>query len=94
MMAKTFSECRRVLRDEGVLTVMFTHKKQEAWEALFSAIIAAGFQVNAAWPIRTEGWHSLHQARKNSAESTVILVARKRVSGNTGYFDAELRQRS
>ena len=23
----------RILRDEGVLTVMFTHKKQEAWEA-------------------------------------------------------------
>jgi adenine-specific DNA methylase len=92
MMARTFSECRRVLRDEGALTVMFTHKKQEAWEALFSAIIAAGFQINAAWPIRTEGWHSLHQARKNSAESTVILVARKRIDGGTGYFDSELRR--
>jgi len=92
LMAKTFTECRRVLRDDGVLTVMFTHKKQEAWEALFSAIIDADFQINAAWPIRTEGWHSLHQARKNSAESTVILVARKRIGGGTGYFDAELRR--
>ncbi len=35
MMTKVFAEAHRVLRPEGVLTVMFTHKKQEAWESLF-----------------------------------------------------------
>lgn len=87
MMADTFAECRRVLRDDGVLTVMFTHKKQEAWEALFTSMIQAGFTISATWPIKTESEHSLHQARKNAAQSTVILVARKRREGaGTGYF--------
>lgn len=92
LMAQTFCEARRVLRDDGVLTVMFTHKKQEAWEALFSAIHEAGFQISASWPVRTESQFSLNQAKKNSAESTVILVSRKRLDGGVGYFDAELRR--
>ena len=93
LMFETFRECRRVLRDDGVLTVMFTHKKQEAWESLFESLIKAGFQITASWPIKTESEHSLHQARKNAAQSTVILVARKRRPGAArGYFDDEMRQ--
>jgi len=99
LMTDTFRECRRVLRDDGVLTVMFTHKKQEAWEKLFEALIEAGFTITATWPVKTESEHSLHIARKNSAQSTVLLVARKRPEGaEVGYFDramqAEIRERA
>jgi adenine-specific DNA methylase len=80
LMTQIFVEARRVLRPEGVLTVMFTHKKQEAWEALFSSLIEAGFNITATWPVMTEGAHSLHQAKKNAAQSTVILVARVRTA--------------
>lgn len=92
LMTGAFRECHRVLRDDGVLTVMFTHKKQEAWEALFSALIESGFRVSATWPVKTESEHSLHQAKKNAAQSTVILVARKReTSAGTGYFDRAMQ---
>lgn len=93
LMTDTFRECRRILRDDGVLTVMFTHKKQEAWEALFTSLIRAGFTITATWPVKTEGAHTLHQAKKNAAQSTVILVARKRPAGaGVGYFDSAMRQ--
>ena len=93
VMTDTFKECRRILRDDGVLTVMFTHKKQEAWEALFTALIKAGFTITATWPVKTESEHSLHQARKNAAQSTVLLVARKRPPGvGKGYFDSAMRE--
>jgi len=93
LMAESFAECRRILRDDGVLTVMFTHKKQEAWEALFESLIRAGFMIEATWPVKTESEHSLHQARKNAAQSTVILVSRKRPAGaGVGYFDAQMRE--
>lgn len=93
LMAETFAECRRILRDDGVLTVMFTHKKQEAWEALFQALITAGFSISATWPVKTESEHSLHQARKNAAQSTVLLVCRKRPDGaGTGYFDRQMER--
>lgn len=99
LMTGAFRECHRVLKDDGVLTVMFTHKKQEAWEALFSALIESGFTITATWPIKTESEHSLHQAKKNAAQSTVFLVARKRdPAAGVGYFDramqAEIRQRA
>ncbi len=91
LMTETFQECRRVLRDDGALTVMFTHKKQEAWEALFTSLIKAGFTITATWPVKTESEHSLHQAKKNAAQSTVVLVARKRLEGaGVGYFDADM----
>lgn len=91
-MREVFREAHRVLRAEGALTVMFTHKKQEAWEALFSSLISAGFTITATWPVKTESEHSLHQAKQNSAQSTVILVSRKRPAGaGTGYWDDALR---
>lgn len=92
MMGNAFREMHRILRDDGVLTVMFTHKKQEAWEALFDSLIDAGFTITATWPVKTESEHSLHQAKKNAAQSTVILVARKRPAhAGVGYFDAATR---
>ena len=94
VMTRVFGEAHRVLRSDGVLTVMFTHKKQEAWEALFASLIEAGFTITATWPIMTEGAHSLHQAKKNAAQSTVILVARLRTShAGTGYFDVAMQAR-
>ncbi|MBK9409372.1 MAG: DUF1156 domain-containing protein [Gemmatimonadetes bacterium] len=99
LMTGTFRECHRVLQDDGVLTVMFTHKKQEAWEALFTSLIRSGFTITATWPIKTESENSLHQAKKNAAQSTVFRVARKRdPEAGIGYFDRamqqELRQRA
>ena len=59
----------------------------------------SGFTITATWPIKTESEHSLHQAKKNAAQSTVFLVARKRDPGaGTGYFDramqTEIRRRA
>jgi adenine-specific DNA methylase len=93
LMTDSFKEAHRILRDEGVLTVMFTHKKQEAWKALFTSLIQAGFTITATWPVKTESEHSLHQAKKNAAQSTVILVARKRpADAEVGWFDNDMKQ--
>lgn len=77
-MAASFREAHRVLTDDGVLTVMFTHKKVEAWDTLASSLIEAGFTIHSSWPVHTESEHSLHQAKKNAAQSTILLTCRKR----------------
>lgn len=77
-MTAIFAEAHRVLRDDGVLTVMFTHKRAEAWDTLGMALLQAGFTVETSWPVNTESEHSLHQARVNAAASTIMLVCRKR----------------
>ena len=53
-MAAIFTECRRILKSEGILTVMFTHKETSAWDALTKGLIEAGFIVTASWPVNTE----------------------------------------
>jgi len=83
-MQAIFSECDRVLRTDGVLTVMFTHKKAEAWDTLGTALMEAGFEIATSWPVNTESTTSSHQMNTNSAASTIILVCRKRPQRSAG----------
>jgi len=87
-MAQCFGELHRVLRDDGVLTVMFTHKQVEAWDTLATSLLNAGFEVRSSWPVHTESEHSLHQAKKNAAQSTILLTCRKRsASSETVWWE-------
>ena len=78
-MAAIFAECRRVLKSDGIMTLMFTHKATGAWDALTKGLIEAGFVMTASWPINTEAEGSLHIKDKAAANSTIFLVCRPRV---------------
>jgi adenine-specific DNA methylase len=82
-MTAIFAECSRVLHDDGVLTVMFTHKRAEAWDVLGMGLLQAGFTIETSWPVNTEPEVSSHQAKKNAAASTIMLVCRKRFEQTT-----------
>ena len=84
-MASIFAECRRVLKPEGILTLMFTHKATGAWDALTTGLMEAGFVITASWPINTEAEGSLHIKDKAAANSTIFLVCRPRL----GEFENE-----
>ncbi|MCY4055951.1 MAG: DUF1156 domain-containing protein [Cyanobacteria bacterium MAG CAR4_bin_6] len=77
-MGEIFAECRRVLKGDGVMTLMFTHKATGAWDALTKGLMKAGFAITASWPINTEAEGSLHIKDKSAANSTVLLVCRPR----------------
>ncbi len=86
LLADSWREAHRVLRDDGVLTVMFTHKRVDAWDTLGASLLAAGFSIHSSWPVHTESEHSLHQAKKNSASSTIFLACRKRPTTEPAYW--------
>ena len=77
-MASIFAECRRVLKPDGIMTLMFTHKATGAWDALTKGLMEAGFAITASWPVNTEAEGSLHIRNKAAANSTVFLVCRPR----------------
>ena len=77
-MASIFAECRRTLKPGGIMTLMFTHKKVEAWDALTKGLMEAGFVISASWPIHTEPEGSLHIRNKAAAKTTIFLVCRPR----------------
>ena len=82
-MASIFAECRRTLKPDGVMTVMFTHKASGAWDALTTGLIKAGFAITASWPINTEAPGALGIKDKAAANSTIFLVCRPRSAGAT-----------
>ena len=47
-MGEIFAECRRVLKGDGVMTLMFTHKATGAWDALTKGLMEAGFAITAS----------------------------------------------
>lgn len=90
-MAAIFAEARRVLKPEGIMTLMFTHKATGAWDALAKGLVDAGFVITASWPIQTEPEGSLHIKDKTAAKSTIFLACRPRqtpaVDAETTYWE-------
>ena len=77
-MAEIFAECRRVIKDDGIMTVMFNHKSTAAWDALTVALINAEFAITRTWPVKTEAESSIHIKDKAAARTTILLVCRPR----------------
>ena len=82
-MAEIFRECRRVIKPEGIMTVMFTHKSTDAWDALTVALIESGFGITRTWPVKTEADSSIHIMDRAAARSTILLVCKPRADNPT-----------
>jgi putative DNA methylase len=78
MMREIFAECRRVLKPHGLLTIMFTHISQSAWEALTLSLIEANWTITSSVPVASESEHSIHQMDQAAAASSIFLTCRKR----------------
>jgi putative DNA methylase len=77
-MFRAFQQSYRALGPEGRLVIVFAHKQPDAWETLVSAIIRAGFVVDASWPIQTEMSNRTRALSSAALSSSVWLVCRKR----------------
>lgn len=77
-MAKVFGHCHSALKPEGRMVIVFANKNPNAWETLVSALIRAGFTVDASWPIQTERAARTNALTTASLASSVWLVCRKR----------------
>jgi adenine-specific DNA methylase len=77
----------RVLKDDGVMTVMFTHREGEAWSGLAVALMRAGFTFRASWPVHTEPGEKFGKMQKGMLKVTVLLACRKRKSQKPGIWE-------
>ena len=82
-MAEIFQECRRVIKSEGIMTVMFTHKDTDAWDALTVALIESSFGITRTWPVKTEAESAINIKDRAAARSTILLVCRPRTDNPT-----------
>lgn len=73
-----FLECRRVLKDEGLLVFSYHHSRDEGWSALAEAILGAGFTVVNAQPLKSEMSVAAPKARaKEPIQLDIAIVCRK-----------------
>ena len=77
-MAEAFQRCHEALNDDGRLCIVFANKSADAWETLVSAIIRAGFVVDASWPIETEMANATTAHGRARLSSSIWIICRKR----------------
>jgi putative DNA methylase len=87
-LASVFSECRRTLKDDGVLAFSFHHSRAEGWAAIHEAVTSAGLAVVAAYPVHAElRAASPKSAAKDPISLDAILVCKKRPATRARSFD-------
>ena len=83
LMSDIFAECKRVLKDDGIMTMMFTHKTQAAWETLTRALIENGWIITSTFPVESEFANALNQKDLAAAASSIFIACRKRETEQT-----------
>lgn len=96
--AQAFGEMRRVVKDDGLVTIVFGSGDPEVWQRLLTAIETAGLVMTGSWPANTEA--GSHQGKAN-IETTLTMACRPVVPGRRpgrkgaveGEIKAEIKQR-
>ncbi len=92
-MFRAFKACHAALVPEGRIVVVFANKQPDAWEALVSGLIRAGFLVDGSWPIQTEMSTRTRAMASAALSSSVWLVCRKRSSvARPGWDNTVLKE--
>lgn len=90
-MAKALRELRRVVKPDGVVSIVFAHTDVEAWEHLLRGLRASGLVVSTSWPMRSE------REGRSTAQvgavlgSSVVLVCRPQSGEKEGFYDDVVR---
>lgn len=73
-----FSECCRVLKDDGLLVFTYHHSRMDGWSSLADAVVAAGLSFVNCHPLKAEMSVAAPKSQaKEPIQLDVVLVCRK-----------------
>lgn len=79
-----FKECKRVLKEDGLLCFSYHHSTIDGWMAIYNSITDAGFDIVAAHPVKAEmSVASSKSTNKAPINLDSILVCKKEVKSPT-----------
>lgn len=87
MLKKSFQEIYRVLKPNGIATIVYAHKTTSGWETLINSLLDSGLVVTASWPIDTEMKGRLRARNSAALASSIYLVVRKMDREETGWLN-------
>jgi adenine-specific DNA methylase len=86
MLKKSFIEIYRILKSNGVATIVYAHKSTEGWETLINSLLESGLIINSAWPIRTEMVGKLNAQETASLMTSIYFKATKAIRNPTAFY--------
>jgi adenine-specific DNA methylase len=86
MITRAFKEIHRILRPDGIATIVYAHKSTSAWETLINSLIDSGLIMTGAWPLNTEMGTRLNAHETASLASSIYIVPRKMRRHPTGFY--------
>ena len=89
-LAEALGEARRVLKPDGVLTLVYAHRTTAGWATLVNALREAGFEITEAWPVETETKSRAAHQGDAALRSSIFLVGRPRLTERTGSFEKDV----
>jgi putative DNA methylase len=87
MLSRSFREMYRILKPNGIVTIVYAHKTTEGWETLLNSLVNAGFVVTASWPIHTERSGRLRGQSSAALASSIYMVCRKHNRDKVGFYN-------
>jgi adenine-specific DNA methylase len=87
MLKQSFKEIHRVLKPEGIVTIVYTHKSTSGWETIINSLLDSGLVITASWPIHTEMKARLRAKESAALASSIYFVARKAKTKGTGWLN-------
>lgn len=90
MMHEAFCQASRVLKDGGMMVVVYAHKTTAGWSTLIDSLRRAKFTITEAWPLDTEQQGGLRSLRASLA-SSIFLIARKRTNAEVGDYAMDVQ---
>ncbi|MXY51431.1 MAG: DUF1156 domain-containing protein [Gammaproteobacteria bacterium] len=89
-LAEALVEVRRVLKPNGVLTLVYAHRTTTGWATLVNALRDARFEVTEAWPVETEAKSRAAHQGDAALRSSIFIVARPRQSTTVGGYEQDV----
>ena len=86
MLKKAFKEIARVLKPNGIATIVYTHKSTSGWETLINSLLDSGLVPTASWPIDTEMKARLRAKESSALASSIYFVCRKMEKEEIGWL--------
>ena len=87
MLKKSFQEMARILKPNGIATIVYTHKSTSGWETLINSLLESGLVVTASWPIDTEMKKRMRAQESAALASSIYFVCRKMDRLETGWLN-------
>lgn len=76
-----------ILDDDGLVVIFFAHSSVEGWDFVVNSMQKSGFRITATWPVHTESAQNPLAMGKSSILSSIVIVARKRKTNQSGYIE-------